>query len=75
MTTPIHEQLDTLHVKVNQLVNHLISAKQQHTQIQQQMQQQLDSLVLENQNLKNTLDQSSQKINQILEQWFPELTE
>jgi hypothetical protein len=75
MTTPIHEQLDTLHVKVNQLVNHLISAKQQHSQIQQQMQQQLDSLILENQNLKNTLDQSSQKINQILEQWFPELTE
>ena len=69
MTTPLHEQLDQLHSKVGQLISALMSTRQRNTDLQKR----IALLEQENSNLRRKIDKGQEQVNQMLQQWFPEL--
>jgi predicted nuclease with TOPRIM domain len=71
MTTPLHEQLDQLHAKVSQLVGSLMASRQKNTALQKR----IEMLEQENRNLRRKVDKGQEQVNQMLQQWFPELNE
>jgi predicted nuclease with TOPRIM domain len=71
MTTPIHEQLDDLQAKVSKLISSLMASRQHSLDLQKK----IDLLESENRSLKRKVDKSQEQVNQMLQQWFPELNE
>lgn len=71
MTTPLHEQLDQLHGKVGQLIASLATTRQRNADLARR----IDLLEQENRNLKRKLEKGEEKVNQMLQQWFPEMTQ
>lgn len=71
MTTPLHEQLDQLQSKVGQLIGSLMASRQRNGDLQKR----IELLEQENRNLRRKIDKSQEQVNQMLQQWFPELNE
>lgn len=71
MTTPLHEQLDQLQSKVGLLIGSLMSARQKNADLNRR----IELLEQENRNLRRKVEKGQEQVNQMLQQWFPELTE
>ena len=69
MTTPLHEQLDQLHNKVGQLISALMASRQKNTDLAKR----IEMLEQENRNLRRKIDKGQEQVNQMLQQWFPEI--
>ena len=71
MTTPLHEQLDQLQAKVGLLIGSLMASRQKNVDLRKR----IELLEQENRNLRRKVDKSQEQVNQMLQQWFPELNE
>ena len=71
MTTPLHEQLDQLQSKVGLLIGSLMASRQNNADLRKR----IELLEQENRNLRRKVDKSQEQVNQMLQQWFPELNE
>lgn len=71
MTTPLHEQLDQLQSKVGLLIGSLMASRQKNADLSKR----IEMLEQENRNLRRKLDKGQEQVNQMLQQWFPELNE
>ena len=69
MTTPLHEQLDQLQSKVGLLIGSLMASRQKNVDLRKR----IELLEQENRNLRRKVDKSQEQVNQMLQQWFPEL--
>ncbi|MCE2681025.1 MAG: hypothetical protein LW629_11430 [Burkholderiales bacterium] len=70
MTTPLHDQLDELQTKVGGLISHLMASRQSNIALRKH----IESLEAENKQLKQKVEKTSGQVNQMLQQWFPEVT-
>lgn len=71
MTTPLHEQLDQLQSKVGLLIGSLMASRQKNADLSKR----IEMLEQENRNLRRKIDKGQEQVNQMLQQWFPELNE
>ncbi len=71
MTTPLHEQLDQLQSKVGLLIGSLMASRQKNADLRKR----IELLEQENRNLRRKVDKGQEQVNQMLQQWFPELNE
>ena len=71
MTTPLHEQLDQLQAKVGLLIGSLMASRQKNVDLRKR----IELLEQENRNLRRKVDKGQEQVNQMLQQWFPELNE
>lgn len=69
MTQSLVARLDQLQAKVEMLSKALAESKNQERRLKDQ----LDAVCKENDKLRNKVDQAQGQINQMINNWFPEL--